>query len=157
MWFVWSLLGILAGLAVAAVGAFAMRWSVERNRVIAEREDPRDTQLRELLTEIKLRRADSARAQQAVEDANSDAAGVRQALKEAESRAENLQADLDKRIGLMEKESGERLAASEALERLRRDNEALKARVHELEMELSMGHSKDMLDPSIQATGRFQQ
>ena len=51
----WSLGALLVGIVSGTIG---MRWHVERSREIAEQEDTRDTQIRELLAALKLARAD---------------------------------------------------------------------------------------------------
>ena len=52
------------------VGAFGMRVYFVRNREIADREDPRDTQIRELQATLQVTRKDSVERKTTSEDAS---------------------------------------------------------------------------------------
>ncbi len=143
----WSILAALLG---CASGAALMRWRHQRGREVAEREDSRDTQIRELLAALKVARDDAARGKAALEAAAADAAAREEQLAELQSRLDAaIRAEADCRA-LLEQESSAQARAQEQLLAQRRETERLAGRVQELELEISVAQTTDLLDPGLQ-------
>jgi chromosome segregation ATPase len=149
-----SILWFLFALAACAGGAFAgmryTRWQVARERVIAEYEDPRDTEIRELLAEGKVLRKKLADTQAAAEKASEELALSATRAKDLEAAMARSQKEFKTSQGMLHDHLGGRTDMESQLDQLRRENDGLKARAQELEMELRLGKEPDLLDPSAQ-------
>jgi len=149
------ILAFLACIATAAGGAWGMRWFMERNRVVPDREDPRDTKIRGLLAQMRMAKNDMLR--------NRDIATESQEhVKLAHGRIEELAARTAKATNRAESAEAD-LRAAHADKDLLRDKlsvasqqlDTLKQRNQELEVELSVTQDGDMLDgapPYTEAT-----
>lgn len=151
-----SILWILSCLAFGATGVLAgvagARWQAHRRRQVAESEDTRDTQIRELLAALKLARSDVQRAREAGEAAAEAGAAANASSATLESELAETRAQLQNTQQLLQGEIDRRTSQQEELLRLSRTNENLKQRIQELELELHVSHSADMLDPELQVS-----
>ena len=142
----------LLGCVVSALGgAWIARWRMRRAETIAESEDIRDTQIRELLAEVKVSNRDAKRVA-----AESREAGERIAALEAETddlrgRLGAAQETADKSENMLRDEVDEKTRLREELIKLRREKDSLETRAQELELELRMaGDGAQLLDPALQ-------
>ncbi len=142
------ILALFACVLSAAIGAFGMRFVIERNREIAEREDPRDTQIRDLQSKIRLganeqkqNRMTAASATEHVQFAHDRIAGLLgevQHLKNTLQTQEDLRGEHDEEKDLLR----DKLSAAT------RQVDTFRQRIQELEVELSIMHEPDMLSES---------
>jgi predicted flap endonuclease-1-like 5' DNA nuclease len=138
-----------AALIVTAVaGAFGMRLYMERNRMIAEREDPRDTKIRDLQATIKLTRKDLT-----LKRTNGDE--TTDHLKFAHARIDELLGRISKLkdkhascVALLEKEIGAKDVLQDKLSVAKTQLETMKECNQELELQLQASDEPDMLNPS---------
>lgn len=145
------LLALLGCVISALAGAWFARWHMRRTEIIAESEDIRDTQIRELLAEVKVSNKDARRAA-----AESGEAGERVAALEAE--AEDLRGRLNaahetaaNSENMLRDEVDEKTRLREELIKLRREKGTLETRAQELELELRMASDgAQLLDPALQ-------
>lgn len=129
-----------------------MRFYTERNRIIAEREDPRDTKIRDLQATVKLTNKDLALTR-------TNATDMREHLKLAHVRIDEL---LEQRSMLREKfntcenllknEIGERELLQDKLSVAKTQLETMKERRQELELQLKASSQENMLDPVLQTS-----
>jgi predicted flap endonuclease-1-like 5' DNA nuclease len=140
------ILSLAACVATATVGACLMRWRMQRVNNVSDREDPRDTQIRNLLGEVQMARNDMSRSQQGATDAAEH-------VQLAHERIEQLFARNTKLTQQLEATAGERSGTHDEIELLK-DNlsavnkqiETLKQRNQELEVELRAANDADMLE-----------
>ncbi|UCG73185.1 MAG: hypothetical protein JSV45_02040 [Chromatiales bacterium] len=133
------------------IAARYTRARVERERLTAEIEDPRDSQIRELLIAAKVARENALRAKADESSSSEELVQVRDRIRTLEKTAADANADLETMQVRLEELLGERNQLEEQLADLGRDKERLRNRAQELEMELSMGKAGDLLDPVLQA------
>jgi len=148
MWF------LLAVTACAASGFCAARYTrarMIRERLMAEIEDPRDMQIRELLVAAKLARENALRAKADESSSSEELVQARDRIKTLDKTVTSAQREVETMQGRLEELLGERNQLEEQLAELRRDKERLGNRTQELEMELSMGKAGELLDPALQA------
>ncbi|MGI9330692.1 MAG: hypothetical protein ACR2QB_08220 [Gammaproteobacteria bacterium] len=147
---VWFLIALAACAGAAFAGMRYTRWKVARERVIAEYEDPRDTQIRELLAEGKVLRKKLAAAQADAEKAGEELTLTTNRANDLEAAMARAQKEFKTSQGMLHDNLGQRTDMESQLDQMRRENDGLKARVQELEMELRLGSGPDLLDPSAQ-------
>jgi len=147
---VWFLFALAACAGAAFAGMRYARWQAARERVIAEYEDPRDTQIRELLAEGKVLSKKLAAAQTAAEKAAEELALSTTRAQDLESAMSRAEKEFKTSQGMLHDHLGQRTDMETQLDQLRRENDGLKARAQELEMELRLGSEPDLLDPSAQ-------
>jgi predicted flap endonuclease-1-like 5' DNA nuclease len=141
-------LTFLACIVTAAGGAWAMRWHIERSRDVSEREDPRDSQIRDLLAQVSMMKNDMARNQKSAEEATEH-------VDMAHDRIHDLTGRMIKLANVVASTESE-LKESNADKDLLRDKlsvasqqlDTLKTRTQELEVELSVTRDADMLEPA---------
>lgn len=151
MLIVWILLAVAACAASGFCAARYTRARTERERLIAEIEDPRDSQIRELLIAAKVSRQNALRAKAGESSNSEELVQAHDRIRTLEKTAASANADVETMQGRLEDLLGERNELEEQLAELRRDKERLRNRAQELEMELSMGKAGDLLDPVLQA------
>ena len=141
--FVISALGACSLTAVA--GAFGMRFYVERRRVIAEREDPRNTKIRDLQATVKLAHKDLKLKRTSVDE-------KAEHLKMAHARIDELLARIGKlgdkyatSVVLLEKEIEVKDALQDKLSVAKAQLENLKEQNQELALQLRVNNEADML------------
>ena len=139
------ILALFACALSAVIGAFGMRFIIERNREIAEQEDSRDTQIRELQTKIRLganeqkqNRATAASATEHVQFAHDRITGL---LGEVQNLKNSLQTQKD----LRGDNDDEKELLRDKLSAATRQVETFRQRNQELEVELSAISEPDML------------
>ena len=139
------ILALLACAISGVTGAFGMRFFIERNREIADQEDPRDTKIRDLQAKINLtaketvaNRASATSAKEHVELAHDriiELLNELQSIKSSVKAQETLRADGNDEKDILR----DRLSvANQQLDTLRQRNQ-------ELEVELSVTQEPDML------------
>ena len=148
---VWLLLAIAACVVCSCGSTRLTRARLERERLVAAIEDPRDSQIRELLIAAKVARANAARAKADESSSGTELAQARDRIRSLEQHAARTSGEVEAMQERLETLLGERNQLEEQLADLRRDREQLRNRAQELEMELSMGQAGDLLDPVLQA------
>ncbi len=148
---------IVACLITCALGAFGMRFIFERNREIAESEDPRDSQIRDLQATLTVNQKDAtinkAAAANAKEHVDFAHDRINELIAECSKAAENLDACKE----LLKTKIAEREELHDQTSVAEKEVFQLKERLQEVELELSMaGESGNMLDPAMQASDRTQ-
>jgi len=141
------IVSLAACITTATVGACVMRWRMQRVNVVPDREDPRDTQIRNLLGEVQMAKNDMTRNQKGAQDAVEH-------LQFAHERIEQLVARIAKLTLQLEETGHEHSGTRDEIERLN-DNlsavnkqlETLKQRNQELELEMHAAQDVDMLEP----------
>ncbi len=151
MLIVWFLLAVAACAASGFCAARYTRARVERERLIAEIEDPRDMQIRELLVAAKLARENALRAKSDESSSSEELVQARDRIRTLDKTVTSAHREVEAVQGRLEDLLSERNQLEEELAGLRRDKEQLRNRAQELEMELSMGKAGDLLDPAMQA------
>lgn len=152
MLIVWIVLALTACVLSGVGTALFMRARFQRERLVAEIEDPRDSHIRELLAAVKVARESTARATARQDESSEELTQAHDRIRVLEKTAANALNDVTTLQGRMESLLGERNQLEEALAGMRRENEGLRNRAQELEVELSMGGSPDLLDPGLQAS-----
>lgn len=145
----------LAGCVISAVsGAALARWRIRRAETIAESEDIRDTQIRELLAEVKVSNQNAKRAAAEASDAGERIAALESQLEEFRGRLEAAHETADKSEAMLRDEVNEKTQLREELIKLRREKDNLETRAQELELELRMASDgAQLLDPALQMEG----
>lgn len=141
-------LAFIACIATGVAGAFGMRWHIQRKRVLNRHEDPRDTQIRDLLAAMKIAKEDvvKARTKEMEFKEHVDMAHMRiNELQERLDAANNKYYTCNENLN---KEHAEKEGLEDKLKATAQQLENFKQRVQELEMEMSVGGSGDMLDPA---------
>jgi chromosome segregation ATPase len=150
-----SILGLLLAIAACVGCAFAgarwMRWRLEHEQIVAASEDPRDTQIRELLVASKMARENAARVKAAESSTTEELAVAHDRVRTLEKEVESATADLARMQCRLEELLGERNQLEEELARVRQERELLRARTQELELELNIDRRQDLLDPALQS------
>ncbi|MFW2403313.1 MAG: hypothetical protein ACN4GT_01020 [Gammaproteobacteria bacterium] len=139
-------LAFLACIGTAAGGAWAMRWYIERGRDVSEREDPRDSQIRDLLAQVRMMKNDMARNQNVAKDATEHVDLAHERIHDLTSRMiklANLTASTESDLKTAK---GEQELMRDKLSVANRQLDTLKTRNQELEVELSVAKDSDMLE-----------
>jgi hypothetical protein len=135
LWFILTLL--LCGVAVAG-GGFGMRRYLERNRAVAEREDPRDTEIRELQTSLKVARADATRSRTAAQADRDHLDLAHDRITELLEQLGGARQQYDTCKEVLKREIGRKNDLRAELEATRQELKALAERAQEMELELSV-------------------
>jgi predicted flap endonuclease-1-like 5' DNA nuclease len=140
------ILAFLACIGTAAGGAWTMRWYIERGRDVSEREDPRDSQIRDLLAQVRMMKNDMARNQATAKDATEHVDLAHERIHDLTKRMIKL-ANL---TALTESDLKEAKVEQELmrdkLSVANRQLDTLKTRNQELEVELAVTKESDMLE-----------
>jgi predicted flap endonuclease-1-like 5' DNA nuclease len=140
------ILAFLACIGTAAGGAWTMRWYIERGRDVSEREDPRDSQIRDLLAQVRMMKNDMARNQATAKDATEHVDLAHERIHDLTRRMIKL-ANL---TALTESDLKEAKVEQELmrdkLSVANRQLDTLKTRNQELEVELAVTKESDMLE-----------
>jgi len=147
------IMAFLACIATAAGGAWGMRWFMERRQTVSDQEDPRDTQIRDLLAQSRMAKNDVLRnrevateAQEHVQLAHERIEELAQRVTRATNRAESAEADLSEARADKDLLRDRLSVANQQLD-------TLKLRNQELEVELSVTQDGDMLDTPVPHAG----
>jgi predicted flap endonuclease-1-like 5' DNA nuclease/chromosome segregation ATPase len=137
------------------VGAFGMRVYFVRNREIADREDPRDTQIRDLQATLQVTRKDSVERKSTAEDSTKHLEFAHDRIKELLQSGKETTEKLESCKELLRTKITEREQLHDKFVAAEREVNALKNRLEDAELELSMtNESGSMLDSgAAQATG----
>jgi predicted flap endonuclease-1-like 5' DNA nuclease/chromosome segregation ATPase len=141
------------------VGAFGMRVYFVRNREIADREDPRDTQIRDLQATLQVTRKDAVERKTTTEDATKHLEFAHDRIKELLQSGKETTEKLESCKELLRAKITEREQLHDKFVTAEREVSTLKNRLEDVELELSMtNESGDMIDSGIdsgaaQATG----
>ncbi len=138
LWFM--LTALLCGAAFAG-GGFGMRWYTERNREIAEREDPRDTQIRDLQTSLKVARDDAMRSKAAAQADREHLDLAHERISELLEQVDGARQQYDTCKEILKREIGNKNQIRAELESQRQEFKSLADRAQEMELELSVAHS----------------
>lgn len=137
------------------VGAFGMRVYFVRNREIADREDPRDTQIRELQATLQVTRKDSGERKTTAEGASKHVEFAHDRINELLQSGKETTEKLGSCKELLRTKITEREQLHDKFIATEREVNTLKDRLEDVELELSMTNdSGSMLDSgTAQATG----
>jgi len=148
-----AFLGIMACIACGAGGAWGMRLWIARMQKIAEREDPRDTQIRDLQSRLKLTLADCSKAREAESAALGKLATIEEKIALCEERAARAQQQYETCKDVLKKEIAGKNDLREMMAATERQLETLKSRTREMERELDTQRSgAELLDPALTGT-----
>jgi len=136
---------LLACAACGIGGAFAMRFNIERKREIAEREDPRDTKIRDLQAKVRLAGNDMARHRSEAKSATEHVEFAHSRIVELLDRIKGLENSLQNQEAVQGVDHDEKELLREKLSVATRQLETQRQRNQELEVELSIVHEPDML------------
>ena len=137
------------------VGAFGMRVYFVRNREIADREDPRDTQIRDLQATLQVTRKDAVERKTTSEDASKHLEFAHDRINELLQSGKETIEKLESCKELLRTKITEREQLHDKFVAAEREVNTLKDRLEDVELELSMtNESGNMLDSgTAQATG----
>lgn len=139
-------LALIACALSAFGGVFYQRFVHERNREIAEREDPRDTQIRDLQAKIKLINDDMRRDRQAAAEAEDHVRLAHERIVELVEQRNTLNRSLESQASLQDDKKEEIELLTDKLSLAHKQLDTLRQRNQELEVELSVVNEPNMLD-----------
>ncbi len=134
------LLALFACAGAAAGGAWLTHWRIRRHQEIADSEDLRDTQIRELLAEVKVRSQDAVLAKQAAETAGAENQDLQAQIEDLNGQLEAARQLAGKSESMLKDEINEKTELRESLHKQKRENDGLATRAQELELELRMSY-----------------
>jgi predicted flap endonuclease-1-like 5' DNA nuclease len=144
-------LTLFACVASAGAGAWGMRSHIHRTREIAEREDPRDTQIRDLQATLKLTRDDANKNHQVTGEHQEHLDLAHERIHELMEKNNSLLQQFENCNETLKREIDQKSDAIAKLSAAEKQCENLKERLQEAEMELSSQQSSgDLLDPGVQ-------
>ena len=126
-------------------GAFWMRFVIERNREIAEQEDPRDTKIRDLQAKIKLIGDDMTHDRAKAVSATEHVKLAHDRITELLDETKDLKRSLQNKEALQGNDSDEKELLRDKLSVANKQLDTLRQRNQELEVELSVTSEPDML------------
>jgi len=125
-----------------------MRYRMEQTRSVPDKEDPRDTKIRELQAALKVARGDIANQTQTISKSGIDSAKAVEQIKVLTDKLEGYEQRAASAIEGMEQETIEKNQLREELAVAKVDIDTLNSRLQELELEQSVSDSGAMLDAS---------
>lgn len=138
-------------MASAAGGAWGMRYYIRRKRVIAEAEDPRDTQIRDLLARVKVATDTADRERAATETATSQLGNSHREIEKRDAEIADAVRQYTTCKDVLKKEIAAKNDIRDRLKITEQQLENYKQQLHEAQMELRVKHaSEELLDPSLQ-------
>lgn len=144
-----SILYFILALAACAVSgvisAFGMRFVIERNREIAEDEDPRDTQIRDLQAKLKLAGVDSEYNRTQATSAIEHVDLAHQRINDLLDEVKTLKSSLDSQEALRDNGNEELELLRNKLSVATKQLDTMRQRNQELEVELSVVREPDLL------------
>jgi len=140
---------LLACIVSGVAGSFGTRFIIERNREIAEREDPRDTQIRDLQAKVKLARTDMKRDRVQSAEAVEHLQLAHDRIRELLDRLASLQNAVDQQKNLRHSDVEQMEILRDKLSAANRQLDTLKQRHQELEVELSVARDPDLLTAPV--------
>jgi len=142
------ILALAACFVTGVAGAFGMRFYIERCRVIAEREDPRDTKIRDLQATIKLAKKDLNLKRSSADENAEHLKFAHARIDELMDRIGKLKDKYASCVELLETEIGAKDILQDKLSVAKTQLETLKERSQELELQLRATDDSDMLSAS---------
>jgi hypothetical protein len=139
----------IACIVSGAAGAFGMRFYIERRRVIAEREDPRDTKIRDLQATLKLAKKDLILKRTGASENTEHLKLAHARIDELLDRISKLKDKYASSVLLLETEIGAKEILQDKLSVAKTQLETLKENNQELAMQLRAADQSDMLSASI--------
>ncbi len=139
------LLTLLACAVCGVGGAFGMRFVIERNREIAELEDPRDTRIRDLQAKVKLAANDMVSNRRKAETATEHVEFAHERINQLLGEVKDLKATLESEQSMQGNSSEEKELLHNKLSAANKQLETMRQRNQELEIELSVVNEPDML------------
>ncbi len=134
------------------IGAFGMRVYFVRNREIADREDPRDTQIRDLQATLQVTRKDTHQKKTAAEDTVKHLEFAHDRINELLENSTETKDKLDACKELLRAKIAEREQLHDKFVAAEREANTLKERLEDAELELSMSdQSGDMLESGLES------
>ena len=126
-------------------GAYGMRFVSERNREIAEYEDPRDTRIRDLQAQIKMAADDRAKSRATAGSATEHVQFAHDRIIELLDEMKELKKDSQSQTGQLNDDDEEKELLRNKLSAATTQLDTLRLRNQELEVELSVVEKPDML------------
>jgi len=145
MTILYFILTLFACAISALAGAFGTRFVIERNREIAEREDPRDTQIRGLQAQIKLAANERTQNSLAAASATEHVQLAHDRIDKLLAEIESLKSSSQNQESLLSSDNDEKELLRNKLSAADAQLDTLKQRNQELEIELSVAVEPDML------------
>lgn len=142
------ILSVAACVATGVVGAFGMRFYIERCRVIAEREDPRDTKIRDLQATVKLTQKDLTLKRSSAGEKTEHLKFAHTRIDELLNRISKLKDKYASCVVLLETEIGAKDVLQDKLSVAKTQLETLKENNQEMALQLRASNEPDMLGPS---------
>ena len=143
---VFYLLALAACIVSALIGAFVMRVLQERKREIFEQEDPRDTQIRELQAQISLITKDTKRDRQTALESKEHVDLAHERIVELTRRIETLGTEAEAETTRLKDAREEIELLQDKLSLANHQNDRLRVRNQELEVEMSVTNESNMLE-----------
>lgn len=126
-------------------GAYGMRFVIERNREIAEQEDPRDTQIRNLQAQIRLAASDQTRDRATAVSATEHVELAHDRIIKLLNEARELKVDSQHHAAVTNDDDDEKELLRNKLSAANAQLDTLRRRNQELELENSLAGEADML------------
>lgn len=139
-------LAFIACCAAGAGGAWGMRWYLGRSQRVTEREDPRDTKIRDLLARMKVARDGVLRVQKDAKDSAEHLDLAHERIVDLAARVATLSQQCEATGADLEQASGNQDLLRDKLSVASQQLDTLKQRNQELELELSVSNEGDILD-----------
>jgi len=142
-------LTVLACIAAFIGGGFAMRRHMQQRNTVSDQEDPRDSQIRELLAELRVARADLARCTMSISRAEEHSTEADERVQLLQDQIKGFEHKATVALESLEREIAEKGELADELTRARTRINALESRIKELELELSATGSQDMPETTV--------
>jgi len=139
------ILALFACIASGVGGAYAMRFVTERNREIAEQEDPRDTKIRDLQAKVRLTDKDMVQNRAKSESATEHLKLAHDRINELLDEIQDLKNSLQNQESVQDTDSEEKDLLRNKLSVATKQLETLRQNNQELEVQLSVIHEPDLL------------
>jgi len=145
MSFLYFILALFACAFSAVSGAFGMRFIIERKREIAEREDPRDTRIRDLQAKIRLAANEQSHNRTTAASATEHVKLAHERIVTLLDAIQDLKNTVQSQDALRTDSQGEAQLLHDKLSVATKQLESIRQRNQELEIELSVAHEPEML------------
>lgn len=139
-------LAFLACVITAAGGAWLMRWHIQRNTSAVVQEDPRDTEIRNLMAQVRLAKTDKERSKKGSQEAEEQLKQAHERIDELAARCARLSDRADSTETDLKEVHSNKDLLREKLSVASQQLDSLKQRNQELEVELSVTRKADMLE-----------
>jgi predicted flap endonuclease-1-like 5' DNA nuclease len=144
------LLAFIASGVTCAAGAYGMRFYMERNREIAEREDPRDTRIRDVQATLQVFRADAIKYKTTADEATSHLLLAHTRIDELLERTSMVNEKFTSCKDLLRKKIAESEQLIAKLSAAEQQLANLRERLQEAELELSVSERSELVDAAVE-------